>query len=207
MVTRTRRATDRQRRLSRARVCAEALALVDEEGLEALSMRRLGARLGVEAMSLYRHVHDKADLLDALHTAVLGKLRPGPAGPRGRQRRGVAPWRLMLEGLARRLRAVLLQHPNVVILFATRPVRAPEALSSVALVAQALIEAGFSREVSQKAIIVVGVFTLAQVLGEVHGGPTPELGVVERPSEREFAFGLTALLDGIALQRQPRRRR
>jgi AcrR family transcriptional regulator len=62
--------------LSRARVCQEALALVDAEGPEALSMRRLGARLGVEAMSLYRHVRDKADLIDALHAAVLGDLEP-----------------------------------------------------------------------------------------------------------------------------------
>src|SRR5215471_17284594 len=56
--------------LSRARVCQEALALVDAEGPEALSMRRLGARLGVEAMSLYHHVRDKADLIDALHAAT-----------------------------------------------------------------------------------------------------------------------------------------
>ena len=66
--------------LSRARVCREALALVDAEGLEALSMRRLGARLGVEAMSLYRHVRDKADLIDALYAAVLGDLMPEHEG-------------------------------------------------------------------------------------------------------------------------------
>src|SRR5256885_469309 len=70
--------------LSRESVCREALALVDEEGLEALSMRRLGTRLHVEAMSLYKHVRDKADLLDALHAAVLGDLGAearAPAGP------------------------------------------------------------------------------------------------------------------------------
>src|SRR5260370_547859 len=81
--------------LTRERVCKEALALVDEEGLEALSMRRLGARLGFEAMSLYRHVRDKADLLDALHAAVLGELEPVEACPhdawRGPLRRRAPP--------------------------------------------------------------------------------------------------------------------
>src|SRR5258706_8048377 len=93
--------------LSRERVCREALALVDEEGLDALSMRRLGARLGVEAMSLYRHVRDKADLLDALHTAVLGDLRPsGDAGGEG--------WRALLGGVPRAPRGALLRHPTLV---------------------------------------------------------------------------------------------
>src|SRR5438270_2408762 len=103
--------------LTRERVCEAALALVDEEGLDALSMRRLGTRLHVEAMSLYRHVRDKADLLDALHAAVLGdlaaELRP-QAGP--------TDWRELLARLARALRKALLAHPKVVPLFATRPV-------------------------------------------------------------------------------------
>src|SRR4051812_29763767 len=86
--------------LSRERVCKEALALVDEEGLEALSMRRLGARLGFEAMSLYRHVRDKADLLDALHAAVLGELEPVDACADD-------DWRGLLGGLASALRAAL----------------------------------------------------------------------------------------------------
>src|SRR4051812_32385650 len=111
--------------LTRERVCAEALALVDEEGLEALSMRRLGARLGVEAMSLYRHVRDKADLLDALHAAVLGGLQ-------AELHKG--DWRELLNNLARALRKALLSHPHVVPLFATRPVRAPEALTPIVAV-------------------------------------------------------------------------
>ena len=84
--------------LSRARVCQEALALVDDEGLDALSMRRLGARLGVEAMSLYRYVRDKADLLDALHVAVLADLSPVDAGadeaPAADTSEAEADWRL-----------------------------------------------------------------------------------------------------------------
>src|SRR5512144_1887431 len=101
--------------LSRERVCKEALALVDEEGLEALSMRRLGARLGVEAMSLYRHVRNKADLLDALHAAVLGGLEPAVSDD---------GWRPLLAGMVRALHAALVAHPHVLPLFTTRPVTA-----------------------------------------------------------------------------------
>jgi TetR/AcrR family transcriptional regulator, tetracycline repressor protein len=183
--------------LSRERVCKEALALVDQEGLAALSMRRLGARLGVEAMSLYRHVRGKDDLLDALHAAVLGNLQPA-----GEVRSG--DWRGLLGGMAHALRAALLRHPNVVSLFATRPVRVPEALATIARVWTALGEAGFAPEVSQKSIIVVGVFTIGHVLGEVHGGPSPEMGIKDGPGVTEFQFGLTALLDGLALHRRRR---
>src|SRR5215470_6478109 len=120
--------------LSRERICREALALVDEEGLSALSMRRLGARLGVEAMSLYRHVRDKADLIDALHAAVLANLRPEPepaatsaAGDAGQANAaatdGPLAGRALLGGMCRALRTALLRHPNVVPLFVSRPVR------------------------------------------------------------------------------------
>ena len=51
-------------KLSRVRIAEAAVKLVDDEGLDALTMRRLGVSLGVEAMSLYRHVRNKADLLD-----------------------------------------------------------------------------------------------------------------------------------------------
>jgi AcrR family transcriptional regulator len=212
--------------LSRDRICREALALVDEEGLDALSMRRLGARLGVEAMSLYRHVRDKADLLDALHTAVLGDLQPVGEPPpetppqplpkeglgteesreqrreesRG-QRRAGDPWRALLGGLARALRGALLRHPNVVSLFATRPVRAPEALGTLELAWAALEQAGFRPDDARKAIVVVGVFTVGHVLGETHGEAAPQLGVPDSPGLAEFDFGLEALLDGIALRR------
>ena len=88
--------------LTRDRVCAAALALVDDEGLEALSMRRLAARLSCEAMSLYNYVRDKADLLDAVHAAVLGnlkpetrldRLRPGFNPDKPKWRRSSATWR------------------------------------------------------------------------------------------------------------------
>ena len=188
--------------LSRARVCQEALALVDDEGLEALSMRRLGARLGVEAMSLYRYVRDKADLLDALHVAVLADLSPVDAGA-GESDEVEDDWRLLLGGMARSLRAVMLRHPHVVALFATRPVNAPEAVETIAAVRDALVAAGFAADHADKAVVAIGIFTVGHALAEANGrAPTHERS--PRPAgPAEFRFGLTALLDGIARHRQP----
>jgi AcrR family transcriptional regulator len=176
--------------LSRDRVCNEALALVDQEGLAALSMRRLGARLGVEGMSLYRHVRNKDDLLDALHAAVLGDLQPAGEVAEG-------DWRALLAGLASALRAALLRHPNVVALFATRPVNAPAAMVPIERVRAALEEARFAPEHIGKAIVAVGVFTIGHVLGEILGEQSTLPGSPSQPGEEEFRFGLDALLDGM----------
>jgi AcrR family transcriptional regulator len=185
--------------LSRERVCREALALVDEEGLAALSMRRLGARLGFEAMSLYRHVRDKADLLDALHAAVLGDLAPeGAADPAD----WPANWRALLGGLARALRSALLRHPNVVPLFTRQPLRAPEARATVERARAALTRSGLSARDAEEAISVVGMFTIGHVLFETNGVPTDGPG--GRGKESTFRFGLEALLEAIA-RRQARR--
>src|SRR6266480_4817426 len=66
-------ATTRRKPLSRERILDTALALVDEEGIEALSMRKLGQALGYEAMSLYNHVANKDDLLDGIVDRVLAE--------------------------------------------------------------------------------------------------------------------------------------
>ena len=75
--------------LNRERVLRAAVALADEAGIDALSMRRLGQELGVEAMSLYNHVANKDDLLNGITDLVLGEIelprggelegRPAPA--------------------------------------------------------------------------------------------------------------------------------
>lgn len=62
--------------LSRERILATALDLVDEQGIDALSMRRLGQALGFEAMSLYKHVSNKDDLLDGILDLVLAEIEP-----------------------------------------------------------------------------------------------------------------------------------
>src|SRR5258706_15273309 len=69
-------ATTRRKPLSRDRILDTALAIVDEEGIEALSMRKLGQALGYEAMSLYNHVANKDDLLDGILDLVLAEMEP-----------------------------------------------------------------------------------------------------------------------------------
>jgi AcrR family transcriptional regulator len=181
--------------LSRERVCAEALALVDESGLDALTMRRLAARLGCEAMSLYRHVRDKADLLDAVQAAMLGDLEPELDLEEG-QRSRTPGWRRLLGGLARALRSTLLRHPNVVPLMTIRPIRAPEAIKTVSRVEGALLAAGFDDADVERAVYVVGMFTIGHALFEQ-----------STRNEETFRFGLEALLDGVERELKHSRRK
>lgn len=102
----------RPKRIARADVLRAALAIVDDEGLEGLTMRRLGRALGVEAMSLYRHVANKEAVLDGVHEAVLADVR-------WPQTTGV--WQRDVVSGALALRDALRRHPNVLPLFATRP--------------------------------------------------------------------------------------
>ncbi len=109
-------------KLSRERILRAAVQLVDEHGLPALSMRRLGVALGVEAMSLYRHVANKADLLDGVHEAILGEMKLPP------QRGG---WMTRARALALAFHEVLAAHPNALPVFATRPAVTPASLAYV----------------------------------------------------------------------------
>ncbi|MGN6441257.1 MAG: TetR/AcrR family transcriptional regulator C-terminal domain-containing protein [Arthrobacter sp.] len=103
-------------RLSRDIVLAKALELVDAEGLDALSMRRLGQELGRDPMSLYRYAENRAALLDGVTELVLNQLSIHPEDP---------DWKAQLRKIAHSLRALALQHPNVVPLLVTRPLSTP----------------------------------------------------------------------------------
>ncbi|MFJ2834662.1 TetR/AcrR family transcriptional regulator [Nocardia sp. NPDC087230] len=95
--------------LSRDQIVAEAIALLDEEGFDALSMRKLGARLGAGATSLYTHVANKDELLELVVDQVIGEVpfpEPDPAN-----------WRATVHEQADGLRATLLAHPWVTIVF------------------------------------------------------------------------------------------
>ena len=96
-------------------------------------MRRLGEELGVEAMSLYRHVKSKSDLLDGIYERILAGMElPRTSGA----------WDTDLAKLARAFRRVLAAHPKALILFATRPAVTPRALAYVELALVLLEEAG-----------------------------------------------------------------
>ena len=109
-------AASRRRSLSRRRVLEAAGGLADREGLGALTMRRLGAELGVEAMSLYNHIPNKGALLDGIHERILLSLHaPGPT----------RSWQAYARHQALALHRALLAHPHAIPLFATRPAATP----------------------------------------------------------------------------------
>jgi AcrR family transcriptional regulator len=102
--------------LSRELVLAKALELVDAEGLDALTMRRLGQELGRDPMSLYRYAENRAALLDGVSELVLNELTIHPEDP---------DWKEQLRSIAHNLRLLALEHPNVVPLLVTRPLSTP----------------------------------------------------------------------------------
>ena len=132
--TPARRASDRGRygRLSRERVLSSALALVDREGLSALSMRRLGAELGVEAMALYRYADGKEALLDGLVEALYLELEERLAAEPGPDDTQPA-WRSGLHRIARATYDVCLTHPQAVPLLTTRMLAVPLAQRPLAV--------------------------------------------------------------------------
>lgn len=106
--------------LTRQRVLEAALALIDQEGLEGFSMRKLGARLGVEAMALYNHVENKRALFDGVIELLITQ-GPYPEQP------GATP-REELWTFAHAFRDVLRAHPRVLPLVATSPLRTQDSL-------------------------------------------------------------------------------
>ncbi|MGW6982636.1 TetR/AcrR family transcriptional regulator [Streptomyces sp. NPDC054932] len=103
--TRPRR-KEQQPALSRVQIVAAAVQLLDAEGIEALSMRRLGTGMGAAATSLYRHVANKDELIELVVDEVYGELEvPGAAG--------AAEWRDAVSRSGHRLRAMALRHPWV----------------------------------------------------------------------------------------------
>lgn len=95
--------------LSRERVLSAAVALADEEGIDAVSMRKLADRLGVKAMSLYNHVANKEDILDGMVDAVIGEIESALGGFElpGKEE----SWKPALRGRILTAREVMLRHP------------------------------------------------------------------------------------------------
>lgn len=126
--------------LTRERIAGAALELVDREGLDALSMRKLGAALGVEAMSLYNHVQNKDDLFDALsdllHRQILARYAP-PAGSSWRERAthmAFAYWHLAQA------------HPNAFAIVGERPVASPAGIAVLGECVRLFTDAGFEQQ-------------------------------------------------------------
>ncbi|GIF50698.1 TetR family transcriptional regulator [Asanoa ferruginea] len=160
--------------LSREQVLDAALDYLDRHGLPALSMRKLGAALGVEAMTLYHYVPNKDALLDGLVDRVMELAFTGLDEP------GAGPWVPWVRQFAHSLRAALLAHPGVLPLAATRPVNSPDALRMSERWLAGMRDAGVPLGRAMDIINVIATFTIGHTLAEAgqtpgHEGTEPNL--------------------------------
>ena len=208
--------SDRRTTLTRRRVLETAIDLADRDGIESVSMRRLGLELGVEAMSLYTHVRSKDDLLDGMVDTVMGRVVVS------RSRGG---WKMQMRRTVLASRDVLLRHPWAPAIIETRAAPGPAILRHYDTVIGILRGGGLSLELTHHALHLLGSrmlgFTrdlfddssevdpeatraLAEQLGATHPhvaelalATTHEGGLGGCDTDVEFVFALDAILDGL----------
>ncbi len=167
-------------KLSRELIIRSALEMIDSVGAQGLSMRSLGQRLNVEAMSLYRHVHGREDLLEGVVALLMTDLTATLKKESGEH------WQPFLQAVAHGVRSIATEHPLAFPLVATRHPAAPwlrPPLRSVEVVntfLSALIEQGFTDDQAVDAYRSFSSFLLGQLLLEsaIRGAQT---GPVEEP--------------------------
>jgi AcrR family transcriptional regulator len=202
--------------LTRERVVGAAVGLADREGINAVSMRRLGSELGIEAMSLYTHVRGKDDLLDGMIELVIREIEV---------HRDEADWKSSLRRTILAARAVIVRHPWAPRIIADRADPGPSGLRYYDAIMGILREGGFSLAMTHHAIHLFGSrllgFTqdlfddspdvsaeamkaMAAAVAETHPyvaemalGATHEGALGGCDDDVEFAFGLDLILDGL----------
>lgn len=215
-----RMARPRKPLLSRDRIVEAAGALVDAEGLDAVSTRRLAAELGVSGPSLYNHFRNKDEILDAVADAVSARVDLSmfdEDDPRD--------WRTALHDWALSYRSALRAHPNTVPVLARGPGRRPAGLKVADAVFGAMVRAGWPPAQATYIGALMRYFITGSALGSFARGfvddadaydpaDYPHLGQAhlladrqEQVDEGAFATGLRALLDGLAIQYEAGARR
>ena len=198
--------------LARERIVEAAVKIIDDEGLDALSMRRLGDALGVNPMAAYYHVPNKAALYDLVLEALMAEVDLSvihPADPPADQ----------VKQAARAYRAALLAHPRAIPILATRSLRTAAALRPVEPLLGVLYAAGLSPTESVAAVDCIGQYILGGTMGYYHHvvddesaeqREFEELDPAELPNlsrmiadgryagfDAEFEFGLDAFVRGL----------
>lgn len=221
MATRTQRRAERRAPLSKDRVLEAAVRLADDGGITTLSMRKLAQELGVEAMSLYNHVANKDELLDAMVDAVFGEI----GLPSAR-----ADWRISMRKRAMAAREVLMHHPWAIELMEARSRPGPATLAHHDAVLGCLRGAGFSIPMAAHAFSAMNSYIYGFVMQEatLPFRTSEETAVVAKsifakfPTDAyphmteltvehvlkpgysyadEFEFGLDLILDGLESKR------
>jgi TetR/AcrR family tetracycline transcriptional repressor len=192
-------------------VLKEALALVDREGADAFSIRRLADHLGVTPMAVYNHVRSKSDLLQGIANAVIEKVEyPSPAGD----------WRKVVRSCFRALRRACLAHPGAVPLIESADALPAAVFQPMEITLAALQKAGFTPDEALRAHFLLTTFTLGQVSyqskgwgrgvdaaaameeGRIAAATFPAIartGSLKRwDFDKSFEFGLSTILAGLA---------
>lgn len=173
-------------RLSNQRIVSTALRFIDENCLTELSMRRLGAELGVEAMSLYRYFPSKAALLDATVCQVLGRFDL----PEGTE----TDWEEAVRAYARSFHEVASEHPRLFPFLATSA-ETNGTLRDVADRMRAMwLRAGLDQQTADHAQATVESYVTGANLRAVSG---------DTSRDAAFEFGLDALIDGLRARLGP----
>jgi AcrR family transcriptional regulator len=196
--------------LTREDVLRAAVRLADDEGVAAVSMRRVASELGVEAMTLYHHVAGKDALLDGMVEEVLRSARsPQPSDD----------WQAVLREYARTLREALLTHPALISLVATRPALTTRNQDLVEAVLTALCSHGFEPKAALDVLHSLAGFVVGHVVldtatpdtdgSDVDASTHPLLHEAMSSGRRTARFdaALDALVTGFqaTLARQPGR--
>lgn len=186
-------------RLSRAEIVQAALDLVDEVGLDGLTMRRLADRLDASPMGLYRHVRNKEDLEAALLDRTMRvTVLPPDAAPMDAVERTV--------GFCIRMRAQMLEHPFLVPLILTRPDIRTDHPESVRLIRAVLEAAGIEPALVPTAFTSLSAFIMGFVALETSAGADPdrtrEFGALLDPdggadNDERFEVGVRAIVTGL----------
>jgi len=201
--------TSPRRPLTKGRVLQAAVDVADREGLGALTMRRLGAELGVEAMSLYKHVANKEEILDGIVELVVGEIEIPSEG---------ADWKEAMRRRTVSAREVLSRHSWAIGLLEARGSRGPTARRYLDAILGNLRSAGFSIENAVHAFWVLDCYVYGHVIQETSlafnsseeltdsAGPDeyPHLVEIAQPArmsaysfDNEFEFGLDLILDAL----------
>lgn len=174
-----------------------ALAIVDRDGLDGFSMRKLGAELGVDPMAAYYYFPNKAAVLDGIVDAVQAEIPPLPAGD--------APWDVRLRQIAHAWRHALRAHPHALPVLSTHPPSSLASLQRSEAAAAILYYAGFTPKEAFQIMncimgYVVGV-TLAEVGVQPGGVPDPTMAEVQAQIAQlppdEFPVLTAAFLGGM----------
>ena len=198
--------------LSRRGIAEAALALVDEEGIEALSTRRLARRLGVEGPSLYNHVASRDDLLDEITALIVEEIDVTALD--------AADWRTALAELARSYRRAYARHPELIATIVRRPVRTDAALAGYDRLFKLLLDDGWDGATAAAIVAAIDYLVLGSAIEtfaagfdrapDDYGGDYPSLAAALRAADgagiddRGFELGLEALLSRLESLRSAR---